>query len=227
MNILQQAARRLERHEALDRVAGPLAGAAGRAWCATCSAAPTSGIPCPPMLTDLPIGAWVMSAPLDAPEVDQLRLRCVIEARTQRDARSPTRRGLWSCRCGLWLGADYLVPHHREWMVSSLPGCPSMGPVRSDRDLSLSCVPVVKSVRRSRDRPDVRNRVPAGRRVRPHEVCVGSHSWDEGVRFSAVKIVYKRAIRPSRTSATSMPLSAGGCSGIPRLNARRPRSPLT
>ena len=31
MNILQQAARRLERLEALDKVASPLAGAAGRA----------------------------------------------------------------------------------------------------------------------------------------------------------------------------------------------------
>jgi hypothetical protein len=46
MNILQQAARRLERLEALDKVAKPLAGAVGRAWCATCSAAPTWGIPC-------------------------------------------------------------------------------------------------------------------------------------------------------------------------------------
>jgi hypothetical protein len=36
--------------------------------------------------------------------------------------------------------------------------------------------------------------------------------------------VYKRAIRPSRTSATSIPLTAGGCSGTPRLKARRPRS---
>jgi hypothetical protein len=31
MNILQQAARRLERLEALDKVAAPLAGAVGRA----------------------------------------------------------------------------------------------------------------------------------------------------------------------------------------------------
>jgi hypothetical protein len=46
MNILHQAARRLERLEALDKVAKPLAGAVGRAWCATCSAAPTWGIPC-------------------------------------------------------------------------------------------------------------------------------------------------------------------------------------
>jgi hypothetical protein len=50
MNILRQTARRLERLEALDKVAGPLAGAVGRAvrraWCATCSAAPTWGIRC-------------------------------------------------------------------------------------------------------------------------------------------------------------------------------------
>jgi hypothetical protein len=50
MNILQQAARRLERLEAQDKVAKPLAGG-GRprgaaARCATCSAAPTWGIRC-------------------------------------------------------------------------------------------------------------------------------------------------------------------------------------
>jgi hypothetical protein len=49
MNILQ-AARRLERLEALDNVAKPLAGAVGRAVrprvVRTCSAAPTWGIPC-------------------------------------------------------------------------------------------------------------------------------------------------------------------------------------
>ena len=65
MNIVQQVARRPERLEALDKVARPLAGAVGRAWCATCSAAPP-GHPLHPVLTDLPIGAWVMSAPLDA-----------------------------------------------------------------------------------------------------------------------------------------------------------------
>jgi cytochrome c5 len=51
MNIVHQAARRPERLEALDKVAKPLAGAVGRAvgraWCATCSAAPTWGIPRP------------------------------------------------------------------------------------------------------------------------------------------------------------------------------------
>ena len=34
-------------------------------------------------------------------------------------------------------------------------------------------------------------------------------------------------IRPSRTSATSTPLTAGACSGTPRLKVRRPRSRLT
>ena len=70
MNSLHQAARRLERLEALDNVAKPLAGRStarcGRAWCATCSAALTWGILLHPMLTDLPIGVWVMSALLDA-----------------------------------------------------------------------------------------------------------------------------------------------------------------
>src|SRR6478609_2983714 len=58
--------------------------------------------------------------------------------------------------------------------------------------------------------------------------CVGGHDskQPEGQLF-AVKIVCKTAIRPSRTSATSMPLTAGGRSGTPRLKARRPRSRLT
>jgi nitrite reductase/ring-hydroxylating ferredoxin subunit len=51
MNIVHQAARRPERLEALDKVAKPLAGvvgrAVGRAWCATCSAAPTWASPAP------------------------------------------------------------------------------------------------------------------------------------------------------------------------------------
>ena len=37
-----------------------------RAWCATCPAAPAWGIPLHPVLTALPMGAWVMSALLDA-----------------------------------------------------------------------------------------------------------------------------------------------------------------
>src|SRR5260370_14658374 len=70
MNILQQAARRLERLEALDKVARPLAGAVGRAVrprvVRNLLSGTDLGHPLPPMLTDLPIGAWVMSAPLDA-----------------------------------------------------------------------------------------------------------------------------------------------------------------
>jgi len=70
MNILQQVARRLERLEALDKVAKPLAGAVGRAVrprvVRNLLSSTDLGHPLPPMLTDLPIGAWVMSAPLDA-----------------------------------------------------------------------------------------------------------------------------------------------------------------
>jgi len=70
MNILQQAARRLERLEALDKVAKPLAGAAGRAVrprvVRNLLSGADLGHPLHPMLTDLPIGAWVSSALLDA-----------------------------------------------------------------------------------------------------------------------------------------------------------------
>ena len=70
MNILQQVARRLARLEALDKVAKPLAGAVGRAVrprvVRNLLSGTDLGHPLPPMLTDLPIGAWVMSAPLDA-----------------------------------------------------------------------------------------------------------------------------------------------------------------
>ncbi len=70
MNILQQAARRLERLEALDKVAKPLAGAAGRAVrprvVRNLLSGADLGDPLHPMLTDLPIGAWVSSALLDA-----------------------------------------------------------------------------------------------------------------------------------------------------------------
>ena len=70
MNILQQAARRLERLEALDKVARPLAGAVGRAVrprvVRNLLSGTDLGHPLPPVLTDLPIGAWVTSAPLDA-----------------------------------------------------------------------------------------------------------------------------------------------------------------
>jgi hypothetical protein len=67
---LQQAARRLERLEALDKVARPLAGAVGRAVrprvVRNLLSGTDLGHPLHPMLTDLPIGAWVMSALLDA-----------------------------------------------------------------------------------------------------------------------------------------------------------------
>ena len=70
MNILQQAARRLERLEALDKVAKPLAGAVGRAVrprvVRNLLSGADLGHPLHPMLTDLPIGAWVSSALLDA-----------------------------------------------------------------------------------------------------------------------------------------------------------------
>src|SRR5260370_309548 len=70
MNIVQQAAGGLERLEALDKVARPLAGAVGRAVrprvVRNLLSGTDLGHPLPPMLTDLPIGAWVMSAPLDA-----------------------------------------------------------------------------------------------------------------------------------------------------------------
>jgi len=70
MNILQQAARRLGRLEALDKVARPLAGVVGRAVRPRVVRNLLSGTglghPLHPVLTDLPIGAWVMSALLDA-----------------------------------------------------------------------------------------------------------------------------------------------------------------
>jgi nitrite reductase/ring-hydroxylating ferredoxin subunit/uncharacterized membrane protein len=70
MNILQQTARRLERLEALDSLAKPLAGAVGRAVrprvVRNLLSGTDLGHPLHPMLTDLPIGAWVMSALLDA-----------------------------------------------------------------------------------------------------------------------------------------------------------------
>jgi hypothetical protein len=67
MNILQQAARRLEPLEALDKLARPLAGAVGRAVRPRVVRNLLSGTDRGhPMLTDVPIGAWVMSALLDA-----------------------------------------------------------------------------------------------------------------------------------------------------------------
>jgi nitrite reductase/ring-hydroxylating ferredoxin subunit len=70
MNILQQTVRRLERLEALDKVAKPLAGAVRRAVrpraVRNLFSGTDLGHPLHPVLTDLPIGAWVMSALLDA-----------------------------------------------------------------------------------------------------------------------------------------------------------------
>ena len=70
MNILRQTVRRLERLEALDKVARPLAGAVGRAVrprvVRNLLSGTDLGHPLHPVLTDLPIGAWVMSALLDA-----------------------------------------------------------------------------------------------------------------------------------------------------------------
>jgi hypothetical protein len=73
MNIVQQAARRLERLEALDKVAKPLARTVGRAVRPTVVRNRLSGTdlghPLHPVLTDLPIGAWMMSALLDAADL--------------------------------------------------------------------------------------------------------------------------------------------------------------
>jgi hypothetical protein len=73
MNILQQAARRLERLEALDKVAKPLARTVGRAVRPTVVRNLLTGTdlghPLHPVLTDLPIGAWMMSALLDAADL--------------------------------------------------------------------------------------------------------------------------------------------------------------
>jgi nitrite reductase/ring-hydroxylating ferredoxin subunit len=70
MNILRKTVRRLERLEALDKVARPLAGAVGRAvrprLVRNLLSGTYLGEPQHPVLTDLPIGAWVMSALLDA-----------------------------------------------------------------------------------------------------------------------------------------------------------------
>jgi nitrite reductase/ring-hydroxylating ferredoxin subunit/uncharacterized membrane protein len=70
MNILQQTVRRLERLKTLDKVARPLAGTVGRAVrprvVRNLLSGTDLGHPLHPVLTDLPIGAWVMSALLDA-----------------------------------------------------------------------------------------------------------------------------------------------------------------
>lgn len=70
MNIVRQTVRRLERIEALDKVAKPLAAAVSRAVRPRALRNLLSGTylghPLHPVLTDLPIGAWMMSALLDA-----------------------------------------------------------------------------------------------------------------------------------------------------------------
>jgi nitrite reductase/ring-hydroxylating ferredoxin subunit len=70
MNILRQAVRRIERFEALDKVARPLAAAVGRAVrprvVRNLLSGTYQGHPLHPVLTDVPIGAWMMSALLDA-----------------------------------------------------------------------------------------------------------------------------------------------------------------
>ncbi|MPZ78917.1 MAG: Rieske 2Fe-2S domain-containing protein [Actinophytocola sp.] len=70
MNALSGLIRRLERAETLDRLARPLTAAIGRAVRPRAVRNLLSGTdlghPLHPMLTDLPIGAWGMSALLDA-----------------------------------------------------------------------------------------------------------------------------------------------------------------
>jgi nitrite reductase/ring-hydroxylating ferredoxin subunit len=70
MNILRQTVRRLERLEALDKVAKPLAATVQRTVRPRAVRNLLSGTdlghPLHPVLTDLPIGAWMMSALLDA-----------------------------------------------------------------------------------------------------------------------------------------------------------------
>jgi nitrite reductase/ring-hydroxylating ferredoxin subunit/uncharacterized membrane protein len=70
MSILHQATRRLERLGALDRLARPVAGAVGRAVrprpVRNLLSGTSLGHPLHPVLTDVPIGAWGMSALLDA-----------------------------------------------------------------------------------------------------------------------------------------------------------------
>jgi len=69
MNFFRQTVRRLERLEALDKVAKPLAATVSRAVrprvVRNLLSGTDLGHPLHPMLTDLPIGAWMMSALLD------------------------------------------------------------------------------------------------------------------------------------------------------------------
>ncbi len=69
MGLLYRMTRRLERAEALDRFAKPLAGAVGRAVrprvVRNLLSGTNLGHPLHPILTDVPIGAWSMSVLLD------------------------------------------------------------------------------------------------------------------------------------------------------------------
>ncbi|MGH9116083.1 MAG: Rieske 2Fe-2S domain-containing protein [Acidimicrobiales bacterium] len=69
MNPFQQVVKRIEDLDALDHLARPLAGAAGRATRPDPVKSALSGTwwghQLHPMLTDLPIGAWVMAGALD------------------------------------------------------------------------------------------------------------------------------------------------------------------
>jgi nitrite reductase/ring-hydroxylating ferredoxin subunit len=70
MAFPHELVRRIERFTALDKLAQPVAGVVGRAvrprWVRNLLSGTTLGHPLHPVLTDLPIGAWSMSALLDA-----------------------------------------------------------------------------------------------------------------------------------------------------------------
>jgi nitrite reductase/ring-hydroxylating ferredoxin subunit len=70
MNVFRQTVRRLERLEVLDKAAKPLAATVSRAVrprvVRNLLSGTDLGHPLHPVLTDLPIGAWMMSALLDA-----------------------------------------------------------------------------------------------------------------------------------------------------------------
>jgi nitrite reductase/ring-hydroxylating ferredoxin subunit/uncharacterized membrane protein len=70
MAFPHELVRRIERFTALDKLAQPVAGVVGRAvrprWVRNVLSGTALGHPLHPVLTDLPIGAWSMSALLDA-----------------------------------------------------------------------------------------------------------------------------------------------------------------
>lgn len=75
MAFLHELVRRIEGFSALDRVAKPVAGVVGNAVRPRVARNLLSGTnlghPLPPMLTDLPIGAWSMSTLLDSERPDR------------------------------------------------------------------------------------------------------------------------------------------------------------